>query len=78
MRHEVYPKLTITNRTWDPPGTPAGAPPRYRHQGVLLVPGISSTCAGSGADCDAMEDVIVEKLDQYFEWAKQVRKQYCG
>ena len=69
MRHQVYPKLAITNRTWRP--TPKGKPPHYRHQGVLLVPGISSTCTGSGADCDAIEDIIVEKLDQYFAWAKQ-------
>ena len=69
MRHEVYPKLTITNRTWGP--TPAGKQPLYRHQGVLLVPGISSTCTGSGADCDAIEDVIVQKLEQMFIWAKQ-------
>ena len=69
MRHEVYPKLAITNRTWGP--TPAGKQPLYRHQGVLLVPGISSTCTGSGADCDAVEDVIVQKLEQMFIWAKQ-------
>ena len=69
MRHEVYPKLAITNRTWGP--TPAGKPPAYRHQGVLLVPGISSTCAGTDEQCSAMEDVIVQKLEQFFEWAKQ-------
>lgn len=70
LRHELYPKLRITNRTWGV-RKPLPAVSDYRHQGVLLVPGISTTCSGPPGSCAGMEDVIVKKLDEYWQWAQE-------
>ena len=69
LRHEVYPKLRVTNRTWSAPSV--AGPPQYRHQGVVLVPGVSSSCAGDDTACAIAEDVIVKKLDEYWQWARE-------
>jgi hypothetical protein len=37
----------------------------------VLVPGISSSCAGDDSACAVAEDVIVQKLDEYWKWARE-------